>query len=111
MKIHKWKNQICLSAGALHKADVTWGDVKAENVLIDERDDAWVVDFGGGYTEGWVEKETAGTLAGDAEGLINILEFIGDWNLVLETHWWLTGTEIECIETKNQTSSPLIVKT
>ncbi|KAK7429183.1 hypothetical protein QQZ08_004398 [Neonectria magnoliae] len=74
----KWKNQVCSTVDLLHKAGVIWGDVKADNVLIDDRDDAWVVDFGGGYTEGWVEKQSAGTLAGDAEGLANILKFLDD---------------------------------
>ncbi|KAG7110592.1 hypothetical protein HYQ46_004978 [Verticillium longisporum] len=75
---HKWKNQVCSTVEVLHKAGVIWGDVKADNVLIDEYDDAWVIDFGGGYTEGWVKKQSAGTLTGDAEGLANILKFIGD---------------------------------
>lgn len=40
----------------LHQIGVIWGDGKASNVLIHrETDDAWVIDFGGGWTEGWVE--------------------------------------------------------
>ncbi|KAF3076410.1 hypothetical protein CFAM422_001644 [Trichoderma lentiforme] len=50
---------------AMHENHIIWGDVKAENVLIDENEDAWLVDFGGGYTEGWVDKEVAGTVMGD----------------------------------------------
>ncbi|CRK31666.1 hypothetical protein BN1708_016006 [Verticillium longisporum] len=76
-KVEKWKNQVCCTVEALHTAGVIWGDVKADNVLIDENDDAWVTDFGGGYTEGWVKKESAGSLAGDAEGLTTILKTIG----------------------------------
>lgn len=54
------------------------GDVKSDNVLIDGQDDAWVIDFGGGYTEGWVDKECSETLAGDAQELTNILRLIGE---------------------------------
>ncbi|KAM0325179.1 hypothetical protein ACHAQA_007718 [Verticillium albo-atrum] len=75
---NKWKNQVCSTVEVLHKAGVVWGDVKTDNVLIDDLDDAWVVDFGGGYTEGWVQKQSAGTFAGDTEGLANILKFISD---------------------------------
>ncbi|KAL9948233.1 hypothetical protein ACHAQF_000078 [Verticillium nonalfalfae] len=73
----KWKNQVCCTVEALHTAGIIWGDVKADNVLVDENDDAWVTDFVGGYTKGWVKKESAGSLAGDAEGLANILKTIG----------------------------------
>lgn len=27
--------------------------------MIDNEDNAWLIDFGGSYTEGWVEKEKA----------------------------------------------------
>lgn len=56
--------QIEAALSALHANDMVWGDVKAENVLIDENDNAWLIDLGGGYTEGWVNKE----VAGDREG-------------------------------------------
>ncbi|KAK1948708.1 hypothetical protein LY78DRAFT_39560, partial [Colletotrichum sublineola] len=55
---------------------IIWGDVKAENVLIDREDNAWIIDFGGSYTPGWVDKEKAGTLAGDAQGLAKILDIL-----------------------------------
>ncbi|TKW55962.1 hypothetical protein CTA1_5149 [Colletotrichum tanaceti] len=31
---------------------IIWGDVKAENVLIDSDDNAWIIDFRGNYTYG-----------------------------------------------------------
>lgn len=43
----KWANQIRRSFETLHKHAIIWGDVKAENVLIDTDDNAWLVDFGG----------------------------------------------------------------
>jgi hypothetical protein len=74
---HKWADQIKSAVDALHKAGVTWSDVKPDNVLVDLNQDAWVVDFGGSYTKGWVDKQTAGTVEGDREGLAEILAFIG----------------------------------
>ncbi|KAF5010164.1 hypothetical protein FDECE_3657 [Fusarium decemcellulare] len=74
----KWMAQLQGSVGELHKAGVFWGDVKPDNVLIDSNQDAWVVDFGGGYTEGWVPRELTGTMDGDRLGLEKIAEFIGN---------------------------------
>ena len=61
----------------LHEANIIWGDVKTANVLIDGNNDAWVIDFGGGYTEGWVDKGLAGTVAGDLQGMAKIMSFLG----------------------------------
>lgn len=46
-------------------------------MLVVINDDAWVIDFGGGYTEGWVENGSGGTITGDLQGLAKILEFLG----------------------------------
>ncbi|KAG8162939.1 hypothetical protein KVR01_007417 [Diaporthe batatas] len=48
----KWKRQVSGTVEALHKAGIVWGDVKADNVLVDMAGDAWVTDFGGGHTRG-----------------------------------------------------------
>ena len=48
----KWDQQISSTVAYLHEASVAWGDSKAENVLVDRYDNAWVIDFGGGYTRG-----------------------------------------------------------
>ncbi|KAI1401138.1 hypothetical protein F4819DRAFT_459350 [Hypoxylon fuscum] len=73
----KWGAQIKSTVECLHAAGIVWGDVKPENVLIDVNNEAWVIDFGGGYTEGWVDKELAGTVAGDLQGLAKIMNFLG----------------------------------
>lgn len=47
-----------------------WGDGKPDNVLINSKtDDSWLIDFGGSFTEGWVDVELKETLAGDEQAL------------------------------------------
>ncbi|KAF5628938.1 serine threonine kinase [Fusarium sp. NRRL 52700] len=72
----QWASQIQRSVDLLHSEGIIWGDAKAENVLIDQNDDAWVIDFGGGYTVGWVDKDKTGTLEGDRQGLAKILNML-----------------------------------
>lgn len=71
-----WIDQITSAMRRLHDAGVVWGDVKPENVLVNASHDAWIVDFGGGYTDGWVDAELAGTKEGDLQGLRRIIEFL-----------------------------------
>ncbi|KAI1754999.1 hypothetical protein F4782DRAFT_489605 [Xylaria castorea] len=70
-------SQIHETDNRLHGIGVNWGDVKASNVVIDELDDAWLIDFGGGFTNGWVEKGLAETPEGDKQGVKKIIEFLG----------------------------------
>lgn len=72
----KWKRQVRGTVEALHKAGIVWGDVKASNVLVDTAGDAWVTDFGGRHTRGWVDRDKAGTIEGDLQGLRAIIEFV-----------------------------------
>jgi hypothetical protein len=39
-------------------------------------DDAWVIDFGGGYTEGWVNRALMETLEGDEQAVGKIPDFL-----------------------------------
>lgn len=73
----QWARQVTDTLLCLHERSVLWADVKPDNVLIDRRNNAWLIDFGGGYTEGWVDKDVAGTLEGDLQGLVRILQFLG----------------------------------
>ncbi|KAI3585796.1 hypothetical protein IWW34DRAFT_798971 [Fusarium oxysporum f. sp. albedinis] len=72
----RWMNQIHAAVSGLYDAGIIWGDVKAENVLIDQDSNAWVTDFGGGYTKGWVDKEVAVTMEGDRMGMAKLREFV-----------------------------------
>lgn len=72
----RWVGQLDTTLAGLHKVGIVWGDVKAENVLIDWDNNAWVIDFGGGYTKGWVDKEIAETVEGDLVGMAKLKKFI-----------------------------------
>jgi hypothetical protein len=74
--LQQWVEQITLVVTRLHEAGIVWGDAKPDNVLIDASNDAWIIDFGGGDTEGWVDSDLAGTKEGDAQGLSRIVEFL-----------------------------------
>jgi len=73
----KWAAQIRETVDLLHKIGVIWGDGKPDNVLIHEvTDDAWVIDFGGSYTNGWVDQELMETQKGDEKAVGKIVEFL-----------------------------------
>ena len=74
----RWGEQIRRALAALHEVGAVWGDAKAENVLIDSEDNAWITDFEGGYTRGWVDADKAGTMEGDLQGLDRIIKFLDE---------------------------------
>ncbi|KAI1878931.1 hypothetical protein JX265_003108 [Neoarthrinium moseri] len=71
-----WARDMKRSVKELHARGIVWGDVKAANVLIDTHMNLWITDFGGGCTPGWVDREKAGTIEGDWQGLAKILSFL-----------------------------------
>lgn len=75
----EWMSQIRESVYALHARGIIWGDTKADSVVIDENNDAWLVDFGGGWTDGWVDEDLADAVEGDRQALSKIEEFLGLW--------------------------------
>ncbi|KAJ5806727.1 hypothetical protein N7474_010319 [Penicillium riverlandense] len=72
----KWEMQVTTALSHLHKAGIIWGDAKAANVLIDTNYDAWIIDFGGRYTQGWVDEHRMETIDGDQEDLSKIKELL-----------------------------------
>lgn len=66
----QWKLQIADAMLKFHEKDVVWGHAAVENVLIDEDQNAIVVDFSGGRERN--------SKAADMEGLSRIFEFIDD---------------------------------
>ncbi|KAH7308526.1 hypothetical protein B0I35DRAFT_442125 [Stachybotrys elegans] len=72
----KWAQEVEDTITQLHQSGIVWGDVKPDNVLVDVDDNAWIIDFGGSYTEDWVPRELQGTTEGDLAGLGKIKEFL-----------------------------------
>ncbi|PVH99431.1 hypothetical protein DM02DRAFT_629356 [Periconia macrospinosa] len=72
----KWYCQVRDTLNWIHSMSLVWGDIKADNVLIDEEDNAWVIDFGGSYTRGWVDQNLVETKEGDLQGLERLREFL-----------------------------------
>lgn len=72
----KWAAQVTETVKLLHEIDVIWGDGKAGNALIDENDDVWLIDFGGGFSNRWVTKELTGTIEGDNLAVKRFWEFL-----------------------------------
>lgn len=68
----RWIRQIEKEIQFLHQHAIVWGDAKAENVLIDKKRNAWLIDFGGSWTQGWVDRELNETMEGDLQGLERI---------------------------------------
>ncbi|KAH7245329.1 hypothetical protein BKA59DRAFT_475681 [Fusarium tricinctum] len=79
-KKKKWTLQIRETIVSLHKHGLVWGDGKPSNIIIDEQDDAWLIDFGGGFTQGWVEEELADTKEGDKQALTKIAQLLSEDN-------------------------------
>ncbi|KAK3186298.1 hypothetical protein K4F52_004836 [Lecanicillium sp. MT-2017a] len=73
----KWASQVQETVRLLHQIGVVWGDGKPSNVLIhSDSDDAWVIDFGGGWTGSWLDREVGGTVEGDELAVKTISEFL-----------------------------------
>ncbi|KLU81100.1 hypothetical protein MAPG_00195 [Magnaporthiopsis poae ATCC 64411] len=72
----KWMLQIRQTVDCLHEIGLVWGNGKIHNVVVDRDDNAWLIDFGGGWTGDWVDKDLAGTVAGDKQAIRNIASLL-----------------------------------
>jgi tRNA A-37 threonylcarbamoyl transferase component Bud32 len=70
----------------LHENNIVWGDAKADNFMVDKHDDLWIIDFGGSYTEGWVDPEINETVDGDNQGLQKVQEALKHPEEELQSH-------------------------
>jgi serine/threonine protein kinase len=72
----RWMRQIEEGIQFLHQHGIVWGDAKAENVLIDKERNAWLIDFGGSWTQGWVDRQLNEMKEGDLQGLERIRNYL-----------------------------------
>jgi tRNA A-37 threonylcarbamoyl transferase component Bud32 len=71
----RWGEQMLDAITYLHQNKLVWGDAKAANVLIADGN-AVLIDFGGGYTKGWVDPVNHETETGDWQGWGEIVKFM-----------------------------------
>lgn len=73
-----WARKVDETKKLLHENGIIWGDAKADNFIADAEDNLWIIDFGGSYTEGWVDPEIAETKKGDNMGVDKIVNALRD---------------------------------
>lgn len=72
----KWANQIRQTVADLHSIGIVWGGGKPSNIIVDQSDNVELIDFAGGWSQGWVDKELAETVEGDDQAVARIIEFL-----------------------------------
>jgi serine/threonine protein kinase len=73
-----WSKEADRIKSLLHENDIVWGDAKADNFVVDGEGQLWIIDFGGSYTEGWVEEGLNETVEGDDMGTEKIVNALKD---------------------------------
>lgn len=79
-KRDKWAKESDRIKVVLHENGIVWGDAKADNFMVDKNDNLWIIDFGGSFTEGWVDPELMETVEGDNMGVDRIVNALHDPN-------------------------------
>lgn len=74
----EWARRAEEMKNVLHENDIIWGDAKGDNFVVDEAGELWIIDFGGSYTEGWVDQEVVETQKGDDMGVEKIVNALHD---------------------------------
>ncbi|KAI9048563.1 hypothetical protein LZ554_007396 [Drepanopeziza brunnea f. sp. 'monogermtubi'] len=72
----QWALELESHVEELHAAGLVWGDAKPQNVLVDKENRLWLIDFDGGYTEGWIDRDLKETSQGDSQGVGRIKEWL-----------------------------------
>jgi len=74
-----WLDQVKYIVSKLHMAGIPWGDVSPDNIMIDMKDCAWVVDFtvGGLTGEFLIGEGNFSRLESDLEGLKILTIYMG----------------------------------
>ncbi|KAF2225004.1 hypothetical protein BDZ85DRAFT_214831 [Elsinoe ampelina] len=74
----KWAGEVERTISVLHDNGIVWGDAKADNFMVDEGNRLWIIDFGGSYTEGWVDEGLKETEEGDLQGMGKVVGAVRD---------------------------------
>ncbi|KAG8627637.1 hypothetical protein KVT40_005120 [Elsinoe batatas] len=74
----KWAKEVERTISVLHDNAIVWGDAKADNFMVDEGNRLWIIDFGGSYTEGWVDEDLKETEQGDMQGVEKVVGAVRD---------------------------------
>lgn len=75
-KREEWSKKSKRYVDTLHEHGIIWGDAKADNFIVDKEDELWIIDFGGSYTEGWIDAEISDTKEGDDQGLEKVQDVL-----------------------------------
>ena len=73
-----WASEADRMTKNLHECNIVWGDAKADNFLVDKHDKLWIIDFGGSWTEGWIDPEIKETVQGDNMAMEKITNALHD---------------------------------
>jgi hypothetical protein len=75
----QWAKDAERMVEVLHENELIWGDAKGDNFLVDGKDEkVWMIDFGGSWTEGWVDEKLKETEEGDWQGTEKVLNALND---------------------------------
>ncbi|KAI1339459.1 hypothetical protein F5Y15DRAFT_423758 [Xylariaceae sp. FL0016] len=96
-KREKWAKETERMVKVLHDNDIVWGDAKADNFMVDRNGELWIIDFGGSFTDGWVDPEIMETEEGDNQGVGKIVRALED----PEANTYDPGEEIEGDSVRN----------
>lgn len=80
----KWASDLDKMVATLHEAGIVWGDVHPGNVIVDEHNELWIVDFGGGFIYGWIDDEMQDSTEGDLQGVARIRDWLKEISITMD---------------------------